>query len=326
MGSVFVTRQLPAAGLADLAAVHSVETNPYDRPVTRQELLAAVQRHDAVICLLSDAIDQGIIHAARRKVKIFANYAVGYDNIDLAAARQAGIFVTNTPGVLTEATADLAWALLLSAARGIVAADSFTRSGKFQGWHPTAFLGGDFHGATLGIVGAGRIGQATARRAKGFGMEIIYYNRSRQPDFEAETGAKPTELDALLAMSDYVSLHLPLTPETRGLLGPRRLELLKPTAVLVNTARGPIVDEAHLATMLKTGGLAAAGLDVYAEEPLVHPALMGLANVVLLPHIGSASRQTRLKMASMAAANVLAVLGGGAPPNPVIAKDGLPPS
>lgn len=318
MAKVYVTRQLPAGGLDILAAEHQVDINPHDRPLTRQELLAVAREYDAVICLLSDSIDSEIIQAAKGKVRIFANYAVGYDNIDIAAAAQAGIFITNTPGVLTEATADIAWALLLAAARHIVAADQFTRSGKFKGWHPTAFLGRDFYGATLGIVGAGRIGQATARRAKGFNMEILYYNRSRREEFEAECGARRTDLRTLLAASDFVSVHLPLTPETRGLLDSSHLELMKPTAVLVNTARGPVLDEACLARMLGSGRLAAAGLDVYAEEPKIHPALLELGNVVLLPHIGSASWQTRLKMANMAAANVRAVLAGGQPANAVL--------
>lgn len=318
MGKVYVTRQLPAGGLDCLAAEHQVDINPHDRPLTRRELLAVVREYEAVICLLSDAIDAEVIQAAKGRVRIFANYAVGYDNIDIAAAAQAGIFVANTPGVLTEATADIAWALLLAAARHIVAADQFTRSGKFKGWHPTAFLGRDLSGATLGIVGAGRIGQATARRAKGFNMEILYYNRSRREEFEAECGARRADLRTLLATSDFVSVHLPLTPETRGLLAASHLALMKPTAVLVNTARGPVVDEACLARMLASGRLAAAGLDVYAEEPKIHPALLGLENVVLLPHIGSASWQTRLKMANMAAANVLAVLAGGQPLNPVL--------
>lgn len=316
MAKVYVTRELPIGGLDSLAE-HHVDTNPNDRPLTREELLAVVKEYDGVISLLSDKIDWEIIQAARDKVKIFANYAVGYDNIDIARAAKAGIYITNTPGVLTEATADIAWALLLATSRHIVAADKFTRLGKFQGWHPTLFLGGDFHGATLGIVGAGRIGQATARRAKGFGMKVLYYNRSPRPEFEAQD-ARGVDLKTLLAESDYVSLHLPLTPETHGLLDAAHLELMKPTSVLVNTARGPVVDEAYLAQMLSQGRLAAAGFDVYAQEPKIHPDLLGLENVVLLPHIGSASRQTRIKMAEMAAANVLAVLAGGEPLNPVL--------
>lgn len=316
MGKVFVTRQLPPGGLDLLEPEHQVHVNPWDRPLSRQELLAAVKEYDGIICLLNDSIDREVIGAT--KGKIFANYAVGYDNIDIQAAAEAGIWVTNTPGVLTEATADIAWALLLAAGRHIVAADSYTREGHFKGWHPTAFLGGDFAGATLGIIGAGRIGQAVARRGIGFGMKILYYSRSEKPQLEKDTGATRADLPELLAASDFVSIHLPLTTGTSGLLGPEELAQMKPSAVLVNTARGPIVDEVYLAEMLKDGRLAGAGLDVYAEEPKIFAPLLGLKNVVLLPHIGSASWQTRVKMAEMAATNVAAALRGERPPNPVL--------
>lgn len=317
MAKVFVTRKLPQGGLAKLEAEHQVDINDQDSPLSRAELLKVVREYDAVICLLNDVIDVKVIDAASGHVKIFANYAVGYDNIDIAAAAAAGIHVSNTPGVLTEATADIAWALLLAAARKIVPAHNYTVDGKFQGWHPTEFLGQDFHGATLGIVGAGRIGQATGRRALGFGMDILYYNRSAKPDFEAQCGAKRVNLETLLRNSDFVSLHLPLTPETNGLLDQQHLELMKPTAILVNTARGPVLDEAYLAQMLRARRLAGAGMDVYAEEPKIHPELLGMDSVVLLPHIGSASWRTRLKMAAMVADNVRAVLTGKEPLNPV---------
>lgn len=318
MAKVYVTRQLPQGGLAKLEAKHQVKINPQDCPLSREELLLVVEEYDAVICLLNDKIDEEVVKAAEGKVKIFANYAVGYDNIDISAAIKAGIHVSNTPGVLTDATADIAWALLLAVARKIVPAHQFTLAGEFKGWHPTEFLGGDFKGATLGIVGAGRIGQATARRARGFDMDIIYYNRSAKPQFEQECGARQVDLETLLRESDFVSVHLPLTIETDGLLDCRHLEMLKSTATLVNTARGPIIDEGHLAGMLREGRLAGAGLDVYAKEPEVHPELLGLNNVVLLPHIGSASWQTRLKMANIVADNVMAVLAGGEPLNPVV--------
>lgn len=317
MAKVFVTRPLPQGGTALLEKEHQVDVNADDKPMAREKLLAAVREYDGIICLLNDRIDAGIIEAARGRVKIFANYAVGYDNIDVAAAKAAGIYVTNTPGVLTEATADLAWALLLAAARQVVVAHKYTAQGNFSGWHPTQFLGRDFHGATLGIIGAGRIGQAVARRAAGFGMNIIYYNRSPKPQLEAELNAQRTGLSQLLRQSDFISVHVPLTAETRHMLDADRLALLKPTAVLVNTARGPIIDEAALASALREKRLFAAGLDVYEQEPQIHPQLLGLDNVVLLPHIGSASWQTRLKMAQMAAANVAAVLSGGKPLNPV---------
>lgn len=317
MDNVYVTRKLPEGGLAHLEEVHQVEVNAHDRPLTREELLEVVSKFDAVICLLSDSIDSAVINAAKGRVRIFANYAVGYDNIDIAAAASAGIHVSNTPGVLTDATADIAWALLLAAARRIVPAHNYTRAGNFKGWHPTEFLGQDFFGSTLGIVGAGRIGQAVARRAKGFGMKVLYFNRSAKPEFEDECGAGRVSLETLLKESDFISLHAPLTEETRNMLDARRLDMLKPTAVLVNTARGPIMDEEHLAKMLRSGRLAGAGLDVYAREPVIHPDLMDLDNVVLLPHIGSASWRTRLKMANMCADNVLAVLSGKLPLNPV---------
>lgn len=317
MVKVYVTRNLPQGGLAALEAAHQVDVNPQNAPLPRAKLLDVVRQYDAVICLLNDVIDADVIDAAAGHVKIFANYAVGYDNIDIAAAEAAGIHVSNTPGVLTDATADIAWALLLSAARKIVPAHYYTVDGNFKGWHPTEFLGQDFHGATLGLVGAGRIGQATGRRGMGFGMDILYYNRSAKPDFEAQCGARQVDLETLLRQSDFVSLHLPLTPETNGLLDRQHLDLLKPTAILVNTARGPVLDEGYLAQMLREGRLAGAGLDVYAEEPKIHPELLGLDNVVLLPHIGSASWQTRLKMADMVAENVMAVLAGQAPLNPV---------
>jgi len=313
---IYVTRRLPDGGLTALIG-HQVDVNPWDRPLTREELLGAVRASDAVICLLNDRIDAEVIQAAEGRVKIFANYAVGYDNIDLASAAAAGIFVSNTPGVLTEATADIAWALLLAAARRVIPAHLFTKAGRFQGWHPTEFLGRDFNGATLGIIGAGRIGQAVARRAKGFGTNILYYSRKAKPDFESECQARQVDLPTLLRESDFVSLHIPLSPETKGLLNPQLLNLLKPTAILVNTARGPLLDEGYLAQMLSTGRLAGAGLDVYTKEPEIHPDLIDLPNVVLLPHIGSASWQTRLKMAEMAAENVRAVLEGRQPLNPV---------
>lgn len=317
MAKVYVTRQLPQGGLTRLEGVHQVDVNPADQPLTRDQLLTVVQQCDAVICLLSDRIDQEVIDAAKGKVKIFANYAVGYDNIDVAAAAQAGIFVSNTPGVLTEATADIAWALLMAAARKIVPAHNYTEAGNFKGWHPTEFLGQDFHGATLGIVGAGRIGQTTARRALGFGMKIIYYNRTPKPEFETQTGATKVDIDTLVKESDFISLHVPLNPGTEGLLNAQRLELLKPNAIVVNTARGPVIDEGKLAAMLRAGRIAGAGLDVYDKEPVIHPDLYGLENVVLLPHIGSASWQTRLKMAEMTGDNVMAVLEGKEPPNTV---------
>lgn len=316
MAKVYITREIPEAGLQQLMSKHQVDVNREDRPLSVAELVEAVRNYDAVICLLSDPIKGEVLEAAQGQVKIFANYAVGYDNIDVKGAAEAGIYVSNTPGVLTEATADIAWALMLAAARHVVPAHKFTEEGKFVGWHPTMYMGSDFFGATLGIIGAGRIGQATARRATGFGMNILYYSRSPKPEMEA-MGAVRTDLDSLLKASDFVSLHVPLNPETKGILNAEKLALMKPTAVLVNTARGPVLDEGAVARMLREGKLAAAGFDVYDNEPEVHPDLFGLDNAVLLPHLGSASYATRIKMARMAADNVEAVLAGGEPLNPV---------
>ncbi len=317
MAKVYVTWQLPTEGLEALKKKHQVDVNCSQSPLSRDQLLEVVENYDAVICLLNDEIDKEVIAAAQGRVKIFANYAVGYDNIDVEAARQAGIHVSNTPGVLTEATADLAWTLMLAAARNLIPAHNHAAGGKFSGWHPTAFLGRDLHGATLGIIGAGRIGQAVARRAQGFGLQVLFYNKSPRPRLEHSGNARWSDLDELLRSSDFISLHVPLTEETRHMLDSKRLAMLKPTAVVVNTARGPIIDEAALAKALKERKIFAAGLDVYEHEPEIHPDLMGLDNVVLAPHIGSASWRTRLKMARMAAANVEAVLAGRPPVNPV---------
>ncbi len=317
MAKVYVTRQLPEGGLESLKKKHQVDINCDELPLSRQQLLEVVKNYDAVICLLNDRIDKEIIDAAKGKVKIFANYAVGYDNIDVEAARQAGVYVSNTPGVLTEATADLAWALMLAAARQLIPAHSHTVAGKFARWEPTSFLGRDLHGATLGIIGAGRIGQAVARRAQGFGMQVLFYNKSPRPRLEQVGNARWSSLEELLSKSDFVSIHVPLNNETKHMLNAQRLAMLKPTAVLVNTARGAIIDEAALAQALKERQIFAAGLDVYEHEPEIHPDLLGLDNVVLAPHIGSASWNARIKMARMAASNVESVLAGRPPVNAV---------
>jgi len=244
--NVYVTRRIPEAGIEMLRErCEVVGVNPEDRVLTREELLAAVVGRDGVLCLLTDRIDAEVMDRAEG-VKVFANYAVGYDNIDVAAATERGIVITNTPGVLTDATADLAWALLFSVARRVAEADRFTRAGKFTGWGPMMLLGGDITGRTLGIVGAGRIGQAVARRSVGFRMKVLYADPSPRPELEKDIGAKRVELDELLRESDFVSIHTPLTEETRHLISTRELELMKPTAYLINNARGPIVDEKAL--------------------------------------------------------------------------------
>lgn len=312
---VYVTREIPRAGI-ELLQQHCevVEVNPDDRSLTRDELLQHVQGKDGVLCLLSDRIDNEVFVAAT-EAKIFANYAVGYDNIDLEAATRQGIMVTNTPGVLTDATADLAWALLFAVARKIVVADRYVREGKFQGWGPLLFVGHDITGKTLGVIGTGRIGTAMALKSKGFQMRVLYAAPNKNQHLEDTIGAQRVDTKTLLQESDFVSLHVPLLPETRHLIGKDELRLMKPTAYLINTSRGPVVDEQALVQALKEGGIAGAGLDVYEEEPRLASGLTELDNVVLLPHLGSAAVETRTKMSVMAAENILAGLRGERPPN-----------
>ena len=284
-----------------------------DAPPRYEVVLQAAREMDGILCLLTDRIDANLINAATR-LRVISNCAVGYDNIDVPAATARGVMVCNTPGVLTETTADLAWALIMSAGRRIVEADRYLRAGKWKSWSPQLMLGQDIHAATIGIIGFGRIGQAVARRAKGFGMEVLYTDSVRQLEAEQTIGAEFAALGDLLRGSDFVSIHTPLAPETRHLIGARELRLMKPTAVLVNTARGPIVDEAALAEALRERRIFAAGLDVFESEPLPQESpLVGLENVVLLPHMGSASVATRGRMARMAAENLVAGLSGQRP-------------
>jgi glyoxylate reductase len=308
---VFVTRRLPDGGLDPLAGHEVVGPKPDDSPYAHDELCAAVADVDAVVCLLTDRIDAAVLDAARR-LRVVANVAVGYDNVDVRAAAARGILVCNTPGVLDETTADLAFCLVLGASRLASTAEADLRSGRWTGWGITQYLGRDVHGATLGLVGYGRIGQAVARRAAGFGMRVLHH--ARHP-----TGADGyvADLDALLAEADVVSLHVPGGAATHHLVDARRLALMKPTAVLVNTARGTVVDEEALADALHAGRIFAAGLDVYEHEPQVHPRLLAAPRTVLLPHVGSASHATRTRMATMATEAVATVLAGGEPPNVV---------
>ena len=315
---IFCTRSIPEKGLALLRQHTELTVFDKDRQITKEELIAGVANADALLCLLSDPVDADVI-AAGTHLRVISSYAVGYNNIDIEAARSRNIAVTNTPGVLTEATADIAFALMISAARRIVESDAWLRQGKFEGWAPKLFLGHDLSGATLGVVGAGRIGQALARKAAGaFDMRILYHNRSRDEQFEADRGAEHVPLDILLRQSDVVSLHVPLTPETRHMIDAAALEKMKTTAILVNTARGPVIDETALIAALRDGQIFAAGLDVFEEEPAVPDALMALPNTVLLPHIGSASIATRDRMAEMAARNLLDVLEGREPAHRVV--------
>ena len=275
-----------------------------------------------VITLLNVKIDAALLDRAP-KLKVVSNVAVGFDNVDVPACTRRGIRVTNTPDVLTDATADLAWALLLGAARRTAEGDRYVRAGKFTKWDFDLLRGVDFRGKTLGIAGGGRIGQAVARRGLGFGMRILYTAREAKPDFERDCGASKVDLATLLRESDFVSVHVPLSKATLHYIGAKELKLMKPTAVLVNTARGPVVDEAALAKALKAGRIFAAGLDVYEKEPEVHPELLKLDNVLLLPHVGSATEGARLGMVETAHRNCLAALLGKAPPNlvnPDVAK------
>jgi len=317
---VLVSRMIPEEGLAVLAARVEVDLNREHLPLGREGRVKRLAGKDGLISLLTDRIDAEVLEAAPT-LRVVANVAVGYDNIDVAAASARGILVTNTPGVLTETTADLAWALILATARRLVEADRFLRAGKFREWGIGMMLGPDVHGKTLGLAGFGRIGRAVARRAKGFAMRIIYADEARAPeDIEEEAGARRVDKETLLGESDFLSLHLPLSEATRHYLGADELALMKPTAVLVNTSRGPVIDEAALAAALREKRIRAAGLDVYENEPAVHPGLIGLENCVLLPHIGSASEETRGLMARMAAENCLAALFRECPPNLVNAE------
>jgi glyoxylate reductase len=307
---VFVSGTLPGDGVARLREAHTVVQD--DDGIASSAFAACASDVEAIVALLTDRIDGALLARAPR-LRVVANVAVGVDNVDLEPCAARGVAVTNTPDVLTDATADLAFGLLIAAARRIAEGDRLVRAGGFTGWTPTFMLGKRIHGATLGIVGMGRIGQAVARRAAGFDMDVLYTEHST---------SRPrgiwVALDELLGRADFVSIHCPLTPETRHLFDAERLSRMKPGAVLVNTARGPIVDEAALAHVLEHGPLAAAGLDVFEEEPSVHPALLALPNVVLAPHIGSADRPTREAMAGTACANVIEVLAGRPPLTPVM--------
>jgi len=303
MYKVYITRQIPEPGLELLRKNFEVEVNPEDRVLTREELLEKVRGRDAILCLLTDKIDAQVMDSATG-ARIFANYAVGYDNIDVLEATKKGILITNTSGVLTETTADLAWALLMATARRVVEADRFTRAGKFKGWGPMLLLGVDVWGKTLGLVGAGRIGSAMARRSVGFKMNLLYHDPYSNRELEEELGVKKADLDTLLKESDFISIHVPLTQETHHLIGEREFSLMKHSAHLINTSRGPVVDEEALVQALQNRRIAGAGLDVYEHEPQLTPGLTELDNVVVVPHIASASTETRTKMATIAAQSI----------------------
>lgn len=316
---VFVARIIPEDGLRQITGATDADVWQDELPPPRDELLRRVAGCDGVLTLLTDRVDAEFLDAAGPQLRVVSNYAVGFDNVDVAECTRRGVPVGNTPGVLTETTADLAWALLMAAARRLPEGDHYVRAGRWRTWGPLLLLGPDVHGASLGIVGFGRIGQAVARRAKGFGMTVLYHDVGRAPaDVERELGASFVALDELFERSDFVSVHVNLSPETRGLIDAAALRRMKPTALLVNTSRGPVVDTDDLVAGLRSGEIAAAALDVTDPEPLPadHP-LIAMDNCLVVPHIASASRATRGKMAEMAAANLLAGVRGERLPTPV---------
>ncbi|HTY77152.1 MAG TPA: D-glycerate dehydrogenase [Candidatus Bathyarchaeia archaeon] len=315
--SILISRALPADAISRARSRAEVDVNDVDAPIPRAELLRRLRGRQGLICMITDSVDEELL-AACPDLKVAANVAVGFNNIDVAAATRRGVVVTNTPDVLTETTADFAWTLLMGTARRLVEADRYVREGKFKQWEFMLLNGGDIHGKTLGIVGFGRIGRGMARRAQGFGMRVLYQDAvAADAATERELQATRTDIATLLRESDFVTLHTPLLPETRHLINGQSLKTMKKTAYLINAARGPVVDEAALAQALKEGWIAGAGLDVFEEEPKIHPGLLGLSNVVLAPHIASASGDTRLEMANLAVDNCLAVLEGKTPPTPV---------
>ena len=317
--NILVTQKIPDAAYPLLKAVGTVDANMEEGRIwSPDELLQRAPGHDYILCLVTDTINAQLLEACAPYVKLIANMAVGYNNIDVATAHRLGIVVTNTPGVLTDTTADLAFGLLLATARRMGEAERYLRAGKFTGWGPLLLCGTDVHGATLGILGAGRIGRAIARRAYGFDMKMLYYNRHRLSlEEEKQYSLTYASLDEVLQQADFVSIHTPYTQETHHLISERELALMKPEAMLINTSRGPIVDEKALIYALQHGIIAAAGLDVFEREPAVEPELLTMENVVLLPHIASASLKTRTRMATMASENIVAHAKGQQPPNVV---------
>lgn len=310
---IYVTRKLPKPALDKLKKFFDVKINTMNKVLTKKELIKNVKGKDALLCLLSDKIDSDVIKS-NLKLKVISNCAVGFDNIDVKTANAYRIPVCNTPGILTETTADMTWALMLSVSRRIVDSDKFNRAGRFKGWDIMLFLGGDVYGKTLGIIGAGRIGTAVAERAGGFKMEVLYYGKRRNKIIESPpVNAKKVTLDRLLSCSDFVTLHVPLTKDNVHLIGEKELKKMKKTAYLINTSRGPVVDEKALVKALKNKWIAGAGLDVYENEPKMAKGLSKLDNAVLTPHTGSASFETRTKMALIAVENAIRIIKGKKP-------------
>ena len=321
--NVYITRMIPQETIDELKKLHDVEVNELDRALTREELLKAVKGRDAIISLLTDTIDGDVLDSAGPQCKIVANYAVGFNNFDLKAATERGVVMTNTPGVLDDATATHAWALLLTTARRISESERYVRDGKWEGWAPMAFIGQDVDGKTLGVAGLGRIGKKFAKKGIAFDMDIIYTNEHRDLAFEKEFNARFVDKETLLKESDYLSLHLPLLADTKHYIGENELGKMKPTAILINAARGPLIDEKALVQALKNKVIFAAGLDVFEDEPKLAPGLVELENAVIVPHIASATIQTRLAMGKIAINNVISVLNCEAPQtciNPEVLK------
>ena len=305
---IFVTRKIPKQGLDLLRKEHyELEINPHNRVLTKEEIIQGVKGKDGLLCLLTDSIES--------QLKMIANYAVGYNNIDVTAATKRGIPVSNTPDVLTDTTAEMTWALLFSVARHIVEGDKFTRTKKFKGWDPMLMLGQDISHKTLGVIGTGRIGTAFALKSKGFDMNVLYSSNKINEILKQKLGAKKVNLADLLKKSDFISLHVPLNKSTYHMIGKKELKMMKESAVLINTSRGPVVDEKALANALKEKWIFGAGLDVYEHEPSIGEELLNLDNVILQPHSASATFETRTKMAVMAAKNMIAGLKGNIPPN-----------
>ena len=313
--NVYVTRIIPQEVIDELAQHCEVEVNPENRALTKTELMEKVRGRDAVLTQASDIVDDAVLDAAGPQCRIFANYAVGYNNFDLAAAVRHNVMLSNTPDVVTDSTVEMTWALLFAVARRLVEADSYVRTGKFKGLDPMLLLGTGLSGKILGVIGAGRIGSKFAQKGRAFDMKIIYNDVAPNARFEEETGATYVDKETLLAQADFLSLHVPLLPATRHLIGAHELKLMKKSAILINASRGPVVNEADLVQALKNGEIRGAGLDVLENEPALAPGLSELPNVVLAPHLGTATHETRLGMGRVATANILAALRGEIPPN-----------
>lgn len=313
---IFVTRHIPGSSFEKLQTVGEVTVNPYDRTATLEELVIGIKDADALLCLLTDGIDARVMDAAGPSLKVISNYAVGFDNIDIKAATERGIVVTNTVSdEVSESVAEFTWTLILALSRRVVEGDEFGRKGAYRGWEPDIFLGHDVYGKTLGVIGLGRIGTMIARRAKGFNMKVLYNKRERDEKTEKELGIEFANLETLLDTSDVVSLHVPLTPETRHMISEEQLAKMKPSAYLINTARGGVVDEHALVFALKSGKIAGAALDVHENEPEMNPELLLMENVILTPHIASATVEVREKMTEQVVEAIIKVLSGQKPDN-----------